>query len=593
MTLRARSQGSGSSRAPARALLLAFAVATLGLPRPARGDLGTDAERLALAWSAFGQGSPAQTALSRARRRAAAALSGRARQGRRERLRDGRGARHDEHAISRRSRRAARHARRARHARGQPRRLARAHALRRSEGVARERSSSKCARRAACSRCSRSRRRSRRLRSPQSSRTAIRARWRRPAAPDPGPRSRRWPRASKPSSSAPPGAEPSSSRTRTSPHRPPAPASSSFRSAPVATNSSFSPESERAANGAPPISTSRFRVSTAAGCSRPTRAKATTRARSFASASLLPSSCASPALPRVRSVTLLRARWDLAEGLPERWPPEARAPMSAVLREQALGLAGAKLVDEALGVQGPTAMPVAVEPGACYLAVVIELRGTAQSLALAARAGGREAQSRAPLDAPGTALSFCAGLCVPRAHRGRSARLESRLDVRALADGTHPSRRDGTMIHPLARPRLPRPRRARLRAAWRHRDACARALRQGRRTSRDAILAARQTIRGRRRGARRRSGRRRRPDLEPARGARSRLRRRHRARHALGGRRRSLRLRRGRRGPRVGRGFGQAARPARLSAPSASASFCRRASPQDTASSHSGRSASP
>jgi hypothetical protein len=96
-------------------------------------------------------------------------------------------------------------------------------------------------------------------------------------------------------------------------------------------------------------------------------------------------------------VTLLRARWDLAEGLPERWPPEARAPMSAVLREQALG------------VQGTTAMPVAVEPGACYLAVVIELRGTAQSLALAARAGGSEAQSRAPLDAPGTALSFCAG----------------------------------------------------------------------------------------------------------------------------------------------------------------------------------------
>jgi len=83
--------------------------------------------------------------------------------------------------------------------------------------------------------------------------------------------------------------------------------------------------------------------------------------------------------------------------------------MSAVLREQALGLTGAKLVDEALGVQGTTAMPVAVEPGACYLAVVIELRGTAQSLALAARAGGREAQSRTPLDAPGTALSFCAG----------------------------------------------------------------------------------------------------------------------------------------------------------------------------------------
>jgi hypothetical protein len=54
-------------------------------------------------------------------------------------------------------------------------------------------------------------------------------------------------------------------------------------------------------------------------------------------------------------------------------------------------------------------MPVEVEAGACYLAVVIELRGTAQTLGLAARAGGREAQSRAPLDAPGTALSLCTG----------------------------------------------------------------------------------------------------------------------------------------------------------------------------------------
>jgi hypothetical protein len=113
-------------------------------------------------------------------------------------------------------------------------------------------------------------------------------------------------------------------------------------------------------------------------------------------------------------VTLLRARWDLAAGLPTRWPSEARAPMSAVLREQSLGLAGAKLVDEALGVQGSTAMPVDVEPGACYLAVVIELRGVAQALALAAASGPHEAQSRAPLDAPGTALSFCAGAS-PRA----------------------------------------------------------------------------------------------------------------------------------------------------------------------------------
>jgi hypothetical protein len=83
--------------------------------------------------------------------------------------------------------------------------------------------------------------------------------------------------------------------------------------------------------------------------------------------------------------------------------------MSAVLREQGIGLTGARLVDEALGVQGPTTMPVEIEPGACYLAVVVAVRGTAQTLTHAARTRGRESQSRAPLDAPGTALSFCAG----------------------------------------------------------------------------------------------------------------------------------------------------------------------------------------
>jgi hypothetical protein len=123
----------------------------------------------------------------------------------------------------------------------------------------------------------------------------------------------------------------------------------------------------------------------------------------------LPVSVRFAGAPPGTPVTLLRARWDLAPGLPERWPAEARAAMSAVLREQALGLGGARLVDEALGVQGSTAMPVEVEPGACYLAVVVELRGAAQTLSLAAKAGAEEAQSRSPLDAPGTALSFCVG----------------------------------------------------------------------------------------------------------------------------------------------------------------------------------------
>jgi hypothetical protein len=53
-------------------------------------------------------------------------------------------------------------------------------------------------------------------------------------------------------------------------------------------------------------------------------------------------------------------------------------------------------------------MPLETEPGACYPPSSSNPR-SAQTLSIAARAGAREAQSRAPLDAPGTALSFCTG----------------------------------------------------------------------------------------------------------------------------------------------------------------------------------------
>lgn len=108
-------------------------------------------------------------------------------------------------------------------------------------------------------------------------------------------------------------------------------------------------------------------------------------------------------------LALVRARWDLEPSLPQRWPPEARARVSAVLRDRRVPLTAARLTDEALGVQGDTLMPLEVEAGACYIAVAVALRGGAAAISLAARSGRGTSQSRLDQDVPGALLTFCAG----------------------------------------------------------------------------------------------------------------------------------------------------------------------------------------
>jgi hypothetical protein len=113
------------------------------------------------------------------------------------------------------------------------------------------------------------------------------------------------------------------------------------------------------------------------------------------------------ALPRGLT-RLVRTRWDLERGLPAAWDADARAQFSAVLRRYRIKLEGAGLVDAALGVQGSTMMPFQPEPGACYVAAVVRLRGSTYGLSLAATVGASYSQNRSSDEAPGTALSFCA-----------------------------------------------------------------------------------------------------------------------------------------------------------------------------------------
>ncbi len=128
------------------------------------------------------------------------------------------------------------------------------------------------------------------------------------------------------------------------------------------------------------------------------------------------------AMPRGH-IRLVRTRWDLEKRLPTEWDAEARAQFSAVLRKLRIGLDQAGLVDASLGVQGSTSIALETAPGACYVAAVVRLRGEAQGLQLSASAGASLSQNRASADIPGTALAFCAGA-------GGPARLD--VDSRGL-----------------------------------------------------------------------------------------------------------------------------------------------------------------
>ncbi len=61
-----------------------------------------------------------------------------------------------------------------------------------------------------------------------------------------------------------------------------------------------------------------------------------------------------------------------------------------------------------LGVQGTTELPLAVEPGTCYSALLVPLRGEARSLSLSVRAHAAGEVPRGSTDAEGNAVSFCA-----------------------------------------------------------------------------------------------------------------------------------------------------------------------------------------
>jgi hypothetical protein len=59
-------------------------------------------------------------------------------------------------------------------------------------------------------------------------------------------------------------------------------------------------------------------------------------------------------------------------------------------------------------VQGTTELPLELEPGACYSALLVPLRGETRSLSLSVRAHAAGEVPRGSSDTEGSAVSFCA-----------------------------------------------------------------------------------------------------------------------------------------------------------------------------------------
>jgi len=106
-------------------------------------------------------------------------------------------------------------------------------------------------------------------------------------------------------------------------------------------------------------------------------------------------------------LSLTHARWDLPPGLPSSWGSEAQARLARLGQNAHLKLLTAPIYSS-LGVQGKTELPLEVEPGSCYSALLVPLRGDVRNLSLSVRAHALGEVPRGSADTEGSAVSFCA-----------------------------------------------------------------------------------------------------------------------------------------------------------------------------------------
>jgi hypothetical protein len=101
--------------------------------------------------------------------------------------------------------------------------------------------------------------------------------------------------------------------------------------------------------------------------------------------------------------------WPLPERLPSLWGSEARARMAHILLSRHVRLLLHDPVLLAQGGSGTTPVPLPLEPGACYLALVSVVQGATRSVGLRVHVGVRDVFDDRGVDENGAVVAFCAG----------------------------------------------------------------------------------------------------------------------------------------------------------------------------------------
>lgn len=127
--------------------------------------------------------------------------------------------------------------------------------------------------------------------------------------------------------------------------------------------------------------------------------------------------------PPNSEVLVTRASWPLPARLPPMWGPTTRSKMARVMFLRHLAVPSEDAVFLAQGSSGTTPLPLSVEPGGCYVAVVGVARGHARQLQLRTTVGARESTDERGAAEEAALTAFCV-----RAHEN------ARVDV--LARGT-------------------------------------------------------------------------------------------------------------------------------------------------------------
>jgi hypothetical protein len=108
-------------------------------------------------------------------------------------------------------------------------------------------------------------------------------------------------------------------------------------------------------------------------------------------------------------IVVAHSSWSIPSRLPLTWGQETRARMAGVMVAHHVPALGSEAVAVAQGPSGLTPMPLEVEPGACYVAVVAIDHGHARGVGLRVVVGARTASDERGSADEAALVSFCAG----------------------------------------------------------------------------------------------------------------------------------------------------------------------------------------